>query len=306
MLAALTAAVVGAPRIVRAQTSEKIRIGGVPTDDMTPVYYAIKNGLYQKEGLEVEVVPTASGAASTAAVVGGAYELGKASPISSLVAFQKGLPLAIVANGAIWDPRSRWNALLCAADSPIKTGADCNGKVASAPGLNDLAQFDVLEWVDKNGGDAKTLKWIEIPGSAAAAALGAHRVDLTTLNEPQLTAAIDSGNARVLGNAHSTIGAQWTASVYFARPDWARSKADAVRRWVRVTYESAAYCNTHDRETAPMMSEATKIPAAVMQKMNRIHGSTSSDPALLQPVVELAVRHKALPRSFPAKDAYFG
>lgn len=305
MLVATAATIIATPSISRAQPMEKIRIGGVPTDDMTPVFYAIKTGLYQKDGLDVEVITTASGAASTAAVVSGAYELGKASPISSLLAYFRRLPLTIVANGAIWDPKSRWNALIVAADSPIKTGADCNGKIASAPGLNDVAQIGVIEWVDKNGGDSKTMKWVEIPGSAAAAALVAHRIDLTTLNEPQLTVAVEGGSVRVLGSTHATIGQQWAASVYFARPDWARSHAEALRRWVRVTYESAAYINSHERETAAMMSDVTKIPIAVFQKMARIHGSTASDPALLQPVIELAVKYKAIPRAFAAKEAYF-
>ena len=84
-----------------------------------------------------------------------------------------------------------------------------------------------------------------------------------------------------------------------------RGHVDAVKRWVRVTYESAAYCNAHDRDTVAQMSEITKIPVAVYQRMARIHGSTSSDPSLVQPVIELAVRFKAIPRTFAAKDAYF-
>src|SRR5580692_5237125 len=81
-----------APRIVRAQTLEKIQFAGVPTDDMTPVYYAIKNGLYQKAGLDVEVVPTSSGTIATTAVVAGSYQLGKGSLIASLVAHLRDLP----------------------------------------------------------------------------------------------------------------------------------------------------------------------------------------------------------------------
>jgi NitT/TauT family transport system substrate-binding protein len=298
-------AAVALPIRARAQALERLRIGGVPTDDMTPIFYAIRTGIYRKEGLEVEVVATTSGSASTAAVVGGAYELAKSSPMSALVANQRGLPLVVIGNGAIWDQQSHWNGIVVAPDSPIRHGADCNGKIASAPALNDTAHYGLLAWIEKGGGDAKTLKWVEVPGSAAAAAIGGHRIDIGTLNEPQLTVATDAGTLHSLGPAHNAVGDRWASAVYVARPDWARSHADLVRRWVRATYEAAVYTNAHDAETVDLMAEVTKIPAALLRKVARIHGCTASDPALLQPVVELAMRYKALPPTYNVKNAYF-
>src|SRR3984885_13100279 len=97
VLASTASALALGPSIIRAQTLVKVRLAGVATDGLTPVYYAIKNGLYQKAGLDVEVVPTASGTAATQAVVSGAYELGKGSLIAAMIAHLKGLPLTIVA-----------------------------------------------------------------------------------------------------------------------------------------------------------------------------------------------------------------
>jgi NitT/TauT family transport system substrate-binding protein len=302
---AATTAFVGFPALLRAQALEKIRIAAVPTDDMTPIFYAIKNGAYQKVGLDVEVVPINSGSASTAAVVSGAYEMGKASPMGSLLAHLRGLPLTIVANGAVWIPRSPFNLVLVAADSPIRTAADCNGKVGGAPGLNDVAQLGLNNWVDKNGGDSKTIKWVEIPNSAGAAALAEHRIDMMDLNEPQLTAALETGKIRRLADAFTSIAERWVASVYLAQPDWARKNADAVKRWVKVTYDTTGYTNAHKAETLEMMSETTKIPLNVFRKISRIEGTTTADPALLEPVMELGLRYKVLPRSFPVKEMYF-
>jgi ABC-type nitrate/sulfonate/bicarbonate transport system substrate-binding protein len=185
-----TASFIAAPAIVRPQALDKVRIGGVPTDDMTPIYYAVRGGMYQKAGLDVEVVVT-------------------------------------------------------------------------------------------------------------------HRIDITTLNEPQLTQAVDAGNIRALGPAHSAISGHWVAALYLARPDWAKTHADVIRRWVRTTYESAAYCNVHESETIAMMADVTKIPVPVFQKMARIYGATTSDPGLLQPVIDLAVSYKALAKPFAPKDIYF-
>ena len=299
------AALVAAVRPLRAQAPEKIRLVGVPTDDLTPIFYGIRQGLYQHAGLDVSVVPANSGAASTAAIVSGTYELGKSSPIAAILAHQRGLPLVAIANGAIWIPSSPFVEVVVPADSPLKTPADCDGKTGASSSLNDTASMGTMLWIDKNGGDSRTVKWVEMPNSAIGAAVADHRVDFGSMIEPQLSAAVAAGKVRVLGAAQSAIGDGWAVSVYLTNPTWAKSHTDAVERWVRVTYEAAAYTNTHLDETAPMMSEITKIPLTVYRNMARVHGATTSDPTLLQPVIELAARYAAIPHSFPAKEMYF-
>jgi NitT/TauT family transport system substrate-binding protein len=303
LLAAAGAALLAA-RPAGAQTLEKIRIVGVPTDDMTPVFYAIRTGAYARAGLEVEVASAGGGTASTEAVLAGAYELGKGSPTASILAHLRGLPLKIVANGALWLARSPFSLILTAADSPIRTATDCNGKTGSASGLADIAQLAMMQWVDRNGGDSKTMKWIELPNSARGAAVAEHRIDITTINEPQLTAAMEGGKVRVLGDAFSAIAERWAAVVYFAQPEWATKHADALRRWIRVTYESAGYTNAHKNETAPLMAEVTKIPLPFFAKMTRTEGATATEPALMQPVIDIALRYKVIPRAFPARDMF--
>ena len=305
MLAGTGAALALWPTILRAQTLDKVRLAGVATDDLTPIFYAIKNGLYQKAGLDVEVIPTSTGTAATEAVISGAYEMGKGSLIASLVAHLKGLQLTIIGNGAIWDPKSPFSLMVVASDSTVKTGADLNGKTLSTAALNDLNELAMRVWVDKTGGDSKTLKWIELPNSAAGAALADHRVEATSLNEPQLSAAIETGKVRTLAPCYSAIGDHFAFTVYFAQPDWAAKHPDVVKKFVRTTYAAAAYTNGHHAETAAMMAEITKIPLATIAKMTRVNGSTIGDPALIQPEIDMAAKYENISRTFPAKDAYF-
>lgn len=305
-LLACGSALVLTPRLAGSQTLEQIRICGVPTDDFTHVFYAIRNGLYRRAGLDVAFTPINSGSASTAAVIGGAYEIGKGSLIATLAAHLKGIPITIVANEAIWNSKLPYTLLLVAADSPIRTGADCNGKVLATAGLNDLASLGAYVWVDKNGGDSKSLRGIEVPNSTIAATLIEHRADVGSLNEPQLSAAIAGGKLRVLGDGNSAIGDHWVFGICFARPDWAGAHAEQVKTFARVTYEAATYTNAHKAETVPMMAEITKISPAIFEKMVRVDGATSGDPALIQPAIDVAAKYKFITRSFPAKELYFG
>ena len=305
MLAATAATLAALPRRAGAQTLEKIRVAGVASDDLTPIYFAVKNGLYQKAGLDVEIIPTASGTAATTAVIAGTYEIGKGSPIASMLAHLRGLPIVAIANNTIWDQHNPYNVITVATDSPAKTGADLNGKIGAAAALNDINQLAISAWVDKNGGDSRTLRWVEVPLSLAAAALVEHRIDVCCLLEPQLTAATETGKVRVLTPGFNAIAERFCIGLYFTNRDFATKHPDAVKKWVRVTYETAAYTNTHHAETAQMMSEVTKIPLSVFLKMTRAEDGTANDPGLLQPLIEAAAKYKNIPRAFPAKEMYF-
>jgi NitT/TauT family transport system substrate-binding protein len=238
-------------------------------------------------------------------MIAGAYEIAKASPIAPILAHMRGLPVALIANGVVSTPKTPFSAMLVATDSPIKTGADCNGKTGISPGLGDINSLAMSTWIDRNGGDSKTVKWVEVPGSAAAEAVGDHRVDFALIQEPQLSAALAGGKVRVLADAYAAVSNRWITSSYVAKTDSAAQNAEAFRRFVRVTYQAAAATNPRKSETVAIMSEVTKISPAVYAKITRGDGATTSDPALLQPIIDMAVRYKVLPRQFPAKEMYW-
>ena len=304
VLTASAAALAALPGRGAAQTLEKIRFVGVLTDDMTPIFYAIRNGMFQRAGIDLEIVPSSSGSSATAAVVAGSFEMGKGSALASLLAHLRGLPLTVVAHGTLWDPRRPLTLAMVAADSPIQTAADLTGKVGGTAALSDIAQLGIVVWVDKNGGDSKSMKWVELPSSAGAAALIEHRVDVASLNEPLITAALATGKVRVLAPCFNAIAERFSIGFYFANADWASKHTELVRRFVRVLYEAGTYTNAHGDETAPMMAEITKIPLETIRKIARAPAATSSDPGLIQPVIDVAARYRYIPRAFPASELF--
>jgi NitT/TauT family transport system substrate-binding protein len=299
---AATAAALAVPRRGSTQTLEKIRFVGVQTEDMTPIYYAMRNGAFKKAGIDLEIVPNSSGSAATAAVVAGTYEMGKGSALASLIAHLRNLPLAVVANGTLWDQRKPLTLAMVANDSPIQTAADLNGKIGGTAALHDIAQLGIVVWVDKNGGDSKSMKWVELPSSAGAPALLEHRVDVASLNEPLITAARETGKIHSLPPCFNAIAERFSIGFHFANADWAAKHQDVLRRYVRVLYESATYTNAHPDETAPMMAEVTKMSTETIRKMSRAPAAATSDAALIQPVIDVAARYGYIARSFPASE----
>jgi NitT/TauT family transport system substrate-binding protein len=291
------------PRSVLAQAvPDKIQVVAATAEDLTDLYYGIKTGMFGRAGLDVTMVTTGSGSAATTAVITGTYELARSSLLAILSAYLRGIPVTIVAPSIVTSARSANVMLQMAAGSTFKTGTDLNGKTIGVPGLGDLNSLSIKAWVDKTGGDSRTLKFVEIPNAALETALSQHRVDAAAMQSPQLDASIAAGTTKTLAYSHAAIAPAFMSAAYVARTDWVAAHADALRRFNRVLQEANTYVTAHPAETLPLVVELTKITIAKDEKIHRTLNGTTLDPALLQPVIDAAAKYELIPRTFPARE----
>ena len=291
-----------APALAWAQGAEKLQVAGPPTEDSTNVLYGIKSGLFGRAGLDVEMISTSSGTAAVTAMVAGTYPIAKTSLLALFNAHLRGIGVVIVAPELLYLARSRFALLQTAPDAPYRTGADLNGKTIGVPALNDLNTLATRAWVDKNGGDWKSLKFTEIPNSAMEPAIVQKRVDAAILQQPQLDNSLSAGTTRTLGDGWGAIAPTFLAGAYVARLDWVSQHADAIRKYNRALAEATTYVNAHPNETAPLVVELTKIEMPVVAKMIRSTNATTLDTALIQPFIDAAAKYETIPRAFPARD----
>jgi len=290
-----------------AQTPIVIRVGVVPNDDAsTPLLYAQSTGMFAKAGIDLQLQLQTSGAAITAAVVSGTFDMGKSSIIPLINAHQHGLPVVIVAPASMWNGKSEFAGLLVRTDSPIKTGKDLEGKLIGLQSLNDINEIAVDAWVASHGGDPAALRFVELPMSAGAAALKDGRIDAVPLVQPNLSDALTDGRVRLLAGAYSGIAPQYMFSAWFSTKAWVHDHPDAAREFARIETQAAQYTNTHHHETAAMVAKFTSIPQDVIEHMQRTPSATSIDPALLQPIIDAAVKYKVLTTGFPASEMFGG
>ena len=307
-LATLAAAALAAqPHLLRAQTSAppalaKVRVAGSTTDGLAAMFYAMKTGMYQRAGLDVEYVATSSGGAATTAVIAGAYEIGVTSLIPVFNAHLRNVPIVLTVPQAVYTPQNPFGLLQVAVDSPIRKPSDLNGKTIGCYGLGDLNQLATSEWLDKNGGDASTLKFAEIPFGASADALVQHRIDAMILIEPILDVALAGGRTRTLGDAYGAVAGRFMITAYISRTDWLAAHADVAHTFRTITQAANAFANGHPSATAALSAEATGIPLAVLQKMRRVAFAPSLEPGLLQPMIDACAKYHILPQSFDARD----
>lgn len=300
--AATSVALLAAP--ARAQDATRIVVAGTAVEGLTALYYGITSGLFAKAGLDVSHTPTNSGSAAMATVVAGSSQLSSTNVLSICTAHVRAIPVSVVAPSTMYTPSNREALLEIAVDAPYKSGADLNGRIFGVPALVDIDTLAARSWIDKNGGDSTSLKWVEIPNAALPQAIAQHRIDAANIQPPVLDASLADGTTKTLGDPMGAIATTYLISAYVARTDWAQENGDALRRFNRVLREAATYVNTHHAETAALVAEITKIELPIVQKMYRTLAGTSLDPSLFQPLIDAASKYGLISHRFPARELF--
>jgi len=290
------------PRRARADAPVTIRIATTPDDASMAVVFADRTGRFRAAGITVEIEQQSSGAAIAAGIIGGAYDVGKSSLTSVLNAHLRNIPFTVIAPGGVSDQRVPYGHLIVANDSGIASAKDLNGKTLSVASLSSLDPVTISSWIDANGGDAKTVKFVEIPQTESGAAVVAHRIAAALIIHPQVDEALAAGNVHVLGEPYGALAPLYLISGWFATTDWVKAHPEAAQRFARVVEETSAYANAHHAETAPVLADFSKIPLPVIAKMTRAVLGTSLTPALIQPVIDASVKYGVLAHTFNAAE----
>ena len=283
----------------RAQTLPTIRAALIPIEPASSIYYAAANGFFAKAGLDVQITQNPSSPALAAAVASGTYDIAYA-PVSTLaVAHSRGLPFVIIAPGVITIPGLITGAIMVPVASTIKTAKDFNGKTLGTAGLGTIAEYQPRAWIDKNGGDSSTVKFIEIPFPETAAALSAGRVDAAYMVEPFLTVATKTNVARVLVTGDEAIGTRFLSTAWYTTSQWANAHPDLVTRFVNAMAEAAHWGNTNQDKVVPILAKELKADPVLAAASHRPLFGERLVLSELQPWIDVTARYAKFP-PFPA------
>lgn len=293
--AALTTTAAAAP----ASAATSLRIATLPIDGTALAYYAQDLNYFPAAGLDVTIQGMSNGAAIASAVISGALDVGWSDSISLAAAYKHGLPVTIIGAGGIHTPGSLATQLMVRKDSPLHTAADLTGKVIGCTGLANVGQLAPELWIDKNGGQSSTVKFIEVPLPALPAALQQGRVDAAWLAEPFIH--IAEPFARTFATCFDAVAPTWMLGGWFTTPTWASAHRDAVEAFRAVMSKTATWANANHDQSAIILAKYANLDPNLLKNMHRIAYGTRPEAAQLQPVIDLAARYGAIAAPFPAQ-----
>lgn len=278
-----------------------LRYGTSPDAGTSSVLWEAPNDIFARNGLQLVGERLNSGSSIAAAVIGGALDLGESSVVGLITAHLKGVPFVLESVQATYESATPNNAFVVAKNSPLTSAAQLNGTTLSVPALGDLFALAISAWVDQNGGNSKTLSFLEIPVPAAAAAIAAGRVTGAVLPSPTLDDAVDRGLVRILGHPYDAVAPRFGVTFYFCTRDFAASNVDVLARFRTAMAQQSRWANAHKSAIYALVA---RVSGAGPDAVKRLPWDAESgiDLRLIQPVIDLAARYNVIPHAFPASE----
>src|SRR5437867_10516153 len=146
-----------------AKPIRTLKVGYLPLTDFLGMYAAIEQGYMADEGLKLDLQAMAGGATIIPAIVGGSLDFGISNYVSVIVANGQGIKIKALSDSAYGSRASPPFAIIVKKGSPIKTAKDLNGKKVAVNTRNGIVHVGVMEWIERNGGDPKTVQYVELP-----------------------------------------------------------------------------------------------------------------------------------------------
>jgi NitT/TauT family transport system substrate-binding protein len=291
-------------RPARAQTLPTIRIAYQPFQYSAQVLYAQEMGFFTKAGVNAELQAIAFGSALAGAVASNAIDIGIATIATLALAHSKNIPFVLVAPAASYLASDKPKALfLVGNQSGVHEAKDLNGKTIGTPGLATMGEYGVRAWVDANGGDASTLKFVELPFSQMPAAFATGRIDAASVGEPFLTPSLKVAHP-LTTTMEAVLGPDYLITAWFAMKPWADAHADLVARFVAATRAASSWAAANPAKCIEILARTFKLDPATISPDLLARFPQQMTPASVTPEIAVTARYAKFP-VFPAEDLIY-
>jgi NitT/TauT family transport system substrate-binding protein len=286
----------------RAQDANALNAAGVMNETAALLFYAADMGFYDKAGLHVNATVLSNSGAISSAIAAGAVQVGSFAISVGALARQRGLPLVLVAPAGLYLSTTPTSGLIVRSDSPYTKASDLNGKTIATRDLANMSYYGAKQWMDRNGGDSKSVKWIEIPDTSVVPAMQAGRFDAASISEPALGDAIRNGGMRSLASVFDAIGKRFLISGYFTNEDFAKTHPDVIRSFAAVINSTADWANKNLPASAKILEKYEHVP--VPPGSPRVTFADRLQAADVQPVLDVMYNYGSLKTPMHAKDMF--
>jgi NitT/TauT family transport system substrate-binding protein len=292
-----------APRTGSAQNASPAttRIGVAPVEVCAEAFYGIDLGIFKKAGLDVELQFFPSPGAISAALAGNAIDVGLFDSVGLVAAHSRNVPIVFLAPGKLYEDSAPEIGLVVRDDGP-RAAKDVVGTVA-APSINNIGALATLVWLDRNGGNSKRIKFVELPFPAMTEAVQRGSVIGAVSVEPWLSDARDKGMRTIAPS--NGLGRVFVASAWVGSQSWAENHPAVVAPFVSAIYTAGRWGNNNHAASIPIVAKYTKLPPETLAKMRHGSFAEATDLKTIQPVIDAMVSYEFIPKGFPAADLLY-
>ncbi|MFI6905332.1 ABC transporter substrate-binding protein [Nonomuraea sp. NPDC050394] len=262
----------------------ELKVATLPIIDNAALYVALKNGLFEKEGIKVTPVPIQAGPQGVPMLLNGEADVIFANYVSMFQANDTGvLQVKILAEGSRAAPQSL--SIMALPGSPIKTPKDLEGKTINVQVLKNFQELALTQVLKRHGVDPTKITYVPVTFQDLVPAWQKGQIDAAYVGEPMVTSLTTKLGARKILDPASGPAAEFPISGYVTTRDWSARNPAASAAFRRAIH--AAGKLTADRTSVTsVLPEFTQVDRATAERVTLPFFPDEDEPVRLQRVAD--------------------
>lgn len=278
------------PAITDAGTG-RFTLGMIPVAHFSTMYLAQQEGIFQSEGLSIEMQIIQNAAAMVPSVINGQLAIGTGSGTPFLNAVSRNVPIRIAApacnNPAT--PEEDTLAVVVAEDSQIQTIADLAGKTVALNAIGSQPHIAIEKMFNDLGPDLENINYAPMPMADSIAAVHQGRVEAAAIAEPFVTIAEQEGLRHLSAVYSLAFEGSGVESVFYAAEEVIEARRDEFDAFSRATIKANQMANDDPQLAQSILTKYLDMDPEVAASMVMPEFATDTQTSTLEGISNVMV-----------------
>lgn len=270
----------------RTDEEQPIRVGYIPIAECVQLYVAQEEGFFEREGIDVELVPLQGGALILEALSAGDVDIGFTNVMSLALARSAGADFYSVF-GATYETSQNENHAFFIREEAWKgePRASLQGATIAVNTRSNIEELFVLKYLQSIGLSKDDVTLVEAPFPRMIPMLEAGSIDAASVVEPFITIADGLPQVHRVANHYLAVQPRVLVATYATSAAVANEKHDALTRFVRAMTAANAYIEQNEMRSREIIGANARISDSLLVRIGMPQFETSVDTVYLSSIV---------------------
>jgi NitT/TauT family transport system substrate-binding protein len=286
-----------------ASAMEKVRAGILKMAALTDLWVAKQAGIFEKNGLDVDLVEFRNGNEAIAAHRSGSVDFVLSIPGTAMTAAERGFDLVLLMQNETAKAKGPdAGSIMVLNDSPYKQLSDLNGKRVAVSALHSQMMVSTKMALEKGAADPSTIQFMEMPLPSMGDALKSKQVDAVAHLDPWVTQLQVTGVARNLSWLYVDSIPEQPIGAWYATARYLVNKKDVATAFVKSIREAIDYMNADPERARKNVALFTGLDPKLTEAMPLNKWDYNIHPDRWQATIDMMAKSGELQQPHKAAD----
>lgn len=249
-----------------ALAADKLIVGLTPSITNAVAYVAEAEGIFDKNGLDVEFV-AGGGSVLVSGVVSGSMAISGPTMTTILQGIDSGLGYKVISGLNVPAKTHQEYAVVTGKNSGITSAADFAGKTVGVSTINAMLHVMFGAYLTKNDVDPATVRFVEMPFPQMADVMSQGTVDAVVAVQPFINRMVSSDQGTMGPDFVNELPDGLPLVAFIASDDFISSNPDVIKRFNASLREAEALIDKDPQKAIQDSNVFLKMPEPVLAQV---------------------------------------